>query len=78
MSVEVFCVETFWRRGQKLERGQLWQHGSADLARAHGQQQSTRRVGVAVYSIKGDPVSGIWQPRRIIAEYGDVPRLHTV
>ena len=75
MAVVVYCVETFWRRGPTLERGQRSEHGSVAAATAEGERQARRRSGVLVYSVEGDPQSGIWQAPRVVARFGETPKL---
>lgn len=74
MSVEVFCVQTFWRASpSRVERGQLHQFGCRERALETGRVMARRRSGVLVFRVQGEPVSGIWQEPQVLARFGDAP-----
>lgn len=73
MATVIYCVETFWRNGRKLERGQLRQFADPATAQAVGQELGERMPGVLVYSITGEPEADYWDEPEEIARYGDVP-----
>lgn len=74
MATTVYCVETFWRNGRKLERGQLRQFAEPQLAEAVGRELGARMPGVLVYSVTGEPDADYWGEPEEIARYGDAPR----
>lgn len=69
----IFCVQTFWRQGFKMEPGQLHQFADEQEARAVGKRLSARRPGVVVYSVRGQPEEDFWSDPLIIARYGEAP-----
>lgn len=73
MATVIYCVETFWRNGQKLERGQLRQFAEPLTAKAVGRELGARMPGVLVYSISGEPEADCWDEPEEIARYGDAP-----
>lgn len=69
----IFCVQTYWRQGRRMEAGQLRQFAQEADARSVGKSLSGRMPGVLVYAITGEPEADFWDDPRVIARYGDAP-----
>lgn len=72
-TVTRFCVETFKRRKDGglacHEVLEFWDEGRAREKAAKARKGS---AGVALYSVTGEPVSGLWKRPRLIERCGDV------
>lgn len=69
----IFCVQTYWRQGRRMEPGQLRQFAAEAEARSVGRSLSRRMPGVIVYSVTGEPEADFWDDALVIARYGDAP-----
>ena len=69
----IYCVQTYWRQGRRMEPGQLRQFAGEADARQVGKSLAVRMPGVLVYAITGEPEADFWDEPRLIARYGDAP-----
>lgn len=69
----IFCVQTYWRAGRRLEMGQLRQFADEAPAREAGLALSKRMPAVLVYAITGEPEADFWDEPQLLEKYGAVP-----
>lgn len=68
-----FCVQAFERRGPVLVRGESREYSDEGAARRAGATMRRRSAGVALYSVTGEPVSGLWKEPQLLEALGEVP-----
>jgi hypothetical protein len=73
--VTIYCVQPFWRSGQKLAHGELQEFGRERDARRAAERAGRREAGAIVYAVDGCPVFDVWSRPRLIAKHGDVPAI---
>jgi hypothetical protein len=71
----VYCVQGYTRKGQALRPKPLYQCGCRDAALAEAEIMRQRVAGVLVYSVEGSSSLDSWSMPRVIAAYGETPRL---
>lgn len=69
----IYCVQTYWKSGRRLEMGQLRQFAEEAPARAAGKLLAGRMPAVLVYQVTGEPEADFWDEPKMLERYGDVP-----
>lgn len=72
-TVTRFCVETFKRRKDGgLSLHEVLEFKQEAEAREKAAKARKGATGVALYSVTGEPVSGLWKKPRLIERCGEV------
>ncbi|PIB91395.1 hypothetical protein CSW62_07280 [Caulobacter sp. FWC2] len=71
-SVTRFCVQAFGRRGGLLRPTEVRECYFEEEARREMQVLARRSSGVALYRVRGEPLSGLWGKPRLIERQGEI------
>lgn len=71
---EYFCVQTFWRDGERIERHALKHYPCEGTARRAAKSPFQGASGAVAFAVHARPEHGIWGEPRLLAVFGDVPR----
>lgn len=74
-TVTRFCVQPFVSRGGQLQADEAQQFRNEAEALGVAGRLQRRVAGVAVFSVTGEPVQGLWREPKMVAAYGDVPAI---
>jgi hypothetical protein len=74
-SVTRFCVQAFGRQSGSLAPTEVRECYFEEDARREMEIMARRSSGVALYRVKGEPLSGLWGKPKLIARQGDVLEL---
>lgn len=69
----IYCVQTFWRVGGRVEAGPAEQFMHPEDALAAGQARAARGQGLAVYSLCGEPAADHWDEAEVMLRVGAAP-----
>lgn len=69
----IYCVQTFRRQGNGVERDRLWSYGQREAATARGQAVRSRSAGMAVYSVEIDTTARCVGRVTFIERSGQLP-----
>ena len=71
-AVTRFCVQAFGRRGGTLMPTEAKECYFEEDARREMQILARRSSGVALYRVRGEPLSGLWGKPRLIERRGEI------
>ncbi|PIC00907.1 hypothetical protein CSW60_04965 [Caulobacter sp. X] len=71
-AVTRFCVQAFGRRGGTLTPTEVRECYFEEDARREMEVLARRSSGVALYRVRGEPLSGLWENPRLIARQGEI------
>ena len=74
-AVTRFCVQAFGRRGGTLRPTEARECYFEEDARREMALLARRSTGVALYRVRGEPLSGLWGRPKLIARHGEVLEL---
>lgn len=70
-----FCVQTFTKRSDGIAPLDAYEFSVEAEARAMARAARRRVAGVALYSVKGEPVQRLWDRPRLIERHGEILEL---
>lgn len=71
-AVTRFCVQAFGRRGGTLQPTEVRECYFEEDARREMEVLGRRSSGVALYRVRGEPLSGLWGKPALIARQGEI------
>lgn len=71
-AVTRFCVQAFGRRGGALMPTEARECYFEEDARREMEILARRSSGVALYRVRGEPLSGLWENPSLIAREGEI------
>jgi hypothetical protein len=71
-SVTRFCVQAFGRRSGALAPTEVKECYFEEDARREMEILARRSSGVALYRVRGEPLSGLWGRPLLIARWGEI------
>jgi hypothetical protein len=69
----IYCAQAFWRRGGRLQGGQIHQFLNAERAMEGGEILAAGADGAAVFSLTGEPDVDYWDEPVLLATFGNAP-----
>lgn len=76
-TVTRFCIQSFAHGSAGLVPSDTAEFRLEDQARIAAQAAWRRCAGVALYSVRGEPVQRLWDKPRLLERFGDVLDLET-
>jgi len=71
-AVTRFCVQAFGKRGGTLRPTEVRECYFEEDARREMESLARRSSGVALYRVRGEPLSGLWGKPRLIEQTGEI------
>ncbi|MEW6389796.1 MAG: hypothetical protein AB1542_05095 [Pseudomonadota bacterium] len=71
-AVTRFCVQAFGRRSGMLTPTEVRECYFEEDARREMEVLARRSSGVALYRVRGEPLSGLWENPKLIARQGEI------
>lgn len=70
-TVTRFCIQTFKRSSAGLVPAEVSEFKFEGEARRAARSARRRSAGVALYSVRGEPVQRLWDRPRLIEQHGE-------
>jgi len=74
-TVTRFCIQTFTRDPTGLWPAEAREFMFEEDARGAARAARRRSAGVALYSVRGEPVQRLWDRPRLLERHGDILEL---
>lgn len=71
-TVTRFCIQTFARGASGLRPADAAEYKFEDDARSAMRRARRTVAGVALYSVRGEPVQRLWDRPRLLEKHGEV------
>ena len=71
-AVTRFCVQAYGRRSGMLTPTEVRECYFEEDARREMEVLARRSSGVALYRVRGEPLSGLWENPKLIARQGEI------